>query len=466
MVDFARYNPPGVYTQEIPGPQLGVSSAAAPRAVGIVGQGAGYLLDQETLTLAGTTSVALRRAGVSTSSVVVTNVNGTETYEVTTDYTVSVTAPGGAGTNDDIMSITRVASGSIPDGATVSVGYRYTDVEYFQPKVLYTYAEVVERYGPGFISDSSGIEARSSDVTLAAHYAILNGASRLVVVAAESSSTEDFSKALDKLNDYPDVAIIVPAASAQIVGTFTAAHVIAASGNKSERRAILGFDGTSTPVPSSERISTASSIKSDRVMVTSPDTVQIAGRNGQPVAVPGWTLAAALAGRTVSQNVAIPLTRKTLYGFLDIPGRASEAEKTQESQNGICVVEKTLQGAIRVRHGVTTDPTSVTSREWSITGQRDEQVWRIRESLDNDGLIGSIITDTTLINVKATAAAALESLVMENVIRDYQGLQVRQLVNQPDVVEVRYEWRANAPLNYIIATFSLDLTSGTVAAQA
>lgn len=457
MVDFTSYNPPGVYSQEQIGPQLGITSGS-PRAIGIVGAGAGYVLDQETITLTGTTEVRLRRAGVDLDSVVVKNLAGNVTYD-SADYSVDVVVAGSSQNTGDIVAISRESDSSIPSGSAVTVSYEYTDSKYFDPQIVYSFAEVVDRYGTAYSNDG---QVLTSKITLAAQYAFLNGASRLITVATDGDGVEDFTAALNKLNDYPDIAIVVPATDARAVGTFVLSHVVTNSQNKFERRAILGFDGTTTEVASAERMSTAGSVKSDRLMLVSPDTAIVADRRGQAQYVPGWTFAAALAGRSVSQNISIPLTRKALYGFSDVPGRISESQKTQESQAGLCVIEKTLQGTIRVRHGVNTDTTDILSREWSITGQRDEQVWRIREQLDNDELIGSIITDTTLINVKATAAAALEALVMDGSIRNYQNLQVRQLISQPDVIEVRYEWRPNAPLNYIIASFSLDLTGGSV----
>ena len=66
------------------------------------------------------------------------------------------------------------------------------------------------------------------------------------------------------------------------------------------------------------------------------------------------------------------------------------------------VVERTRRQLIQVRHGVTTNPTDLLTREWSIIGQQDVMVYRIRDYLDADGLIGQPIYDTTLIQVKAS----------------------------------------------------------------
>jgi len=76
-----------------------------------------------------------------------------------------------------------------------------------------------------------------------------------------------------------------------------------------------------------------------------------------------------------------------------------------------------------------------------------------------------MINDLTLVNIKASANAALESLVRDGVIRDFQGLQVRQLQATPDVVEVKFEWQASMPLNYIVVKYSINTSSGDISAS-
>lgn len=474
MVNFSRYNPPGVYSEETPGPQLGTNSGT-PQCVAIVGEGSNIMWDQETFSMVGQEAVQLRRSGVNVASIIVANATITFTAQVTStngegettivtagDYIVTPVT----GTNGQaVVNIARVDGARIKDGESVTVTYSYLDNTYYDVRTLYTYSDIVDLYGAALKSTSNG-DVINSPLTLAAQYAILNGASQLVTVAVKPTgengvaNTQDYQAALDKISDHPDVSLVCTTMDATAIGTFVAAHVNANSKSKFERRAIIGFDGTKTAVSSSARISTAQTIKHPRVMVTSPDVIQLIGPSSGSVNVPGWTMAAALAGYTISHNVSTPLTRKTLLGFSDLPEKASESQKTAESQGGLCVIEKTVQGAIRVRHGVSSDPTDIVSREWSITGQRDEQILRMRNSLDNNNIIGSIITDTTLVNVKATASGTLEALVSDGTIRGYSGLQVRQLITEPDVIEIRYAWLANAPLNYVVVSFSLNLTTG------
>jgi hypothetical protein len=80
-------------------------------------------------------------------------------------------------------------------------------------------------------------------------------------------------------------------------------------------------------------------------------------------------------------------------------------------------------------------------------------------------LIGQPIYDYTLVNVKASAEAALQSLIRDGLIVDYTGLTCRQLITNPDVLEVSFSWRPAFPLNYIVVTFGISLTSGSVTSR-
>jgi hypothetical protein len=176
----------------------------------------------------------------------------------------------------------------------------------------------------------------------------------------------------------------------------------------------------------------------------------------------GQYMACSLAGLTVSMSYAMPLTRKTVSGWIGIGELEQEGQKNLESQNGLLVIEKTRTQKIQVRHGVTTDPTDMLHREWSIIGQQDAMCYRLRDYLESDNLIGQPIYPFTLINVKGSADAALQSLIRDGLIVDYTGLKVRQLATNPDVLEVSFAWLPAFPLNYVVCSFAVSLTTGNL----
>ena len=370
-----------------------------------------------------------------------------------------------AGTDDDLYTISRVVDGHIHSGDIVQVQYQYTDPDYHKVYTFYDYDDIRDMYGEPF--DAAG--NIQSELTLCCKFAFTNGASTCLTCAVDPSipggeNMADYADALDKFRDEPQIAIIVPANGAQPLQALVKQHVEAQSNNRYERRAIIGMDGSARPIPTATRIDNAMRIAdTNRIALVSPSRFfYYAPELNRQIILGGQYMAAALAGLSVSMIAAMPLTHKNPEGFVEPAEFQREGEKSNESNNGLMVIERTRRNLIQVRHGVTVNPTDLLTREWSIIGQQDVMVYRIRDYLDADGLIGMPIYDTTLIQVKASAESALVSLVRDEVIRNYQNLKVRQLATLPDVLEVRYEWLPAYPLNYIVVRYSVAVLTGDI----
>lgn len=570
--DFSRYRPPGVYTEPVPGPQIGINSTA-PTGVALLGIARGYRTLVESLvinadeeavtttqliTLTGTptgnwgvnfagqptanipvdaseatveaalialanvpvggvtvegddggpwlvtftgelegesqplftkiitgltggdvvisktdlgvpaVNRTLSQKGIITDSIEVRNPITGAVYALGTDYTVfRVNAGPDAVTNtrDDLYTIKRVIDGGHIDVTdTIQISYRYTDPDYFSPQLFYDYDDVRDAYGEPF--DAAGNIV--SELTLGAKFAFLNGAFIIVTVAVDpanpsSPTVGDYNTALQKLTDHPYVAVIVPCTGAQPLFQLVQEHVKAQSENRFERRAILGRDGSVTSVASSQRIIDAQTLTDERIAMVCPTAfTYFSAELNREISLGGQFMAAALAGITVKYNPAMPLTRKVIDGWTGVVEQEQEGQKNLETQNGLLVVEKTRRQLMQVRHGVTTNPTSLLTREWSIRGQADSMVYRLRDYLEADDLIGQPILPITMINTKASAEAALQSLIRDSIIRDYLGLKVRQLKKNPDVLEVSYSWLPAFPLNYILVRYAVTLSTGDV----
>jgi hypothetical protein len=363
-----------------------------------------------------------------------------------------------------IKRINRGAEVGIQEGDVVSITYRYTDPNYFDVYALYDYDDVRDRYGDPFDADGQ----IQSEVTLAAKMAFTNGASVVLTCAVDPADPDnptigDYQDALEKFRNEEQIAIIVPGTGDPDIFPLVSLHVSQESEKKFERRAVVGVDGSSTIVATSPRIELAQSLSNQRVAMVSPSRFNyFSPELNRTIQLGGQYMAAAVAGKSASLAPAMPLTRKTIAGFNGPAENLREGEKDLESQNGLMVVERTRRNQVQIRHGVTTNSNDLLTREWSIIGQQDVMVYRIRDYLDNDGLIGMPIYDTTLIQVKASAESALVSLVRDGVIVGYQNLKVRQIATQPDVIEVRYEWRPAYPLNYILVRYSVAVETGDV----
>lgn len=475
MVDFSKYQAPGLYTEAVPGPQLSVQ-ASTPTAVGIFGTAVGYRQQVESLvidpdtqnedtTFSPAVNRTLREAGIRPDTVVVRNPNSGEAYTINTDYTIKLVSGGqsASSTRDDLYTIQRVIDGGhIDQGDTVEVSYNFTDTDYFNAHLFYDYDDVRDAYGTPF--DAAG--NIQSELSLAVNLAFNNGAQQVVCVAVDpvdkaNATLADYQTALDTLKDEENISVIVPATGIQAIQGLVQSHVVQQSNNRFERRAIIGRDGAGAAVTSAQLISDANSLSDSRIAVVSPATMKyFAPELNKEIVIGGQFLAAAAAGVSVAQLPSTPLTRKQIRGFTDVGTKGQQGQLNLESQNGLMVVERTRQGAVRIRHGVTTNAGDTLVREWNVIGQQDAMVYRLRAYLDGDQLIGGIIDDLTLTNVKASADAALQSLVTDRIIRGYADLKVRQLGTQPDVVEIRYAWQPSLPLNYIVVRYSVSISTG------
>ena len=481
-IDFTRYQTPGIYTEAVAGPQLSVSSSV-PTAVAIFGMSVGFKTFRESLQInpdsdpstpainrAFTQQGIITTAGAETGTDTLQVINPTTgvTYVKGTDYTVIRLTVGQdllAGTRDDLYTISRVIDGGhINPGDVVQVLYNYTDPLYHEVYVLYDYDDVRDFYGEPF--DANG--NIQSELTLACKFAFTNGASSVLTCAVDPANPAvptmgDYSNALDKFLDESQIAIVVPATGAQPIQALVQQHVLAQSNNRYERRGVIGMDGSVTPVPTTQRVLNAEFLTEQRIALISPSGfTYFAPELNNTITLGGQYMAAAVAGLSVSLIAAMPLTRKNVLGFSGPAEIQRDGEKSNESANGLMVVELTRRNLVQVRHGVTTNPTDLLTREWSIIGQQDVMVYRIRDFLDADGLIGMPIYDTTLIQVKASAEAALVYLVSDAIIVGYQNLKVRQIAITPDVVEVRFEWLPAYPLNYIVVRYSVAVMTGDV----
>ena len=474
IIDFSRYLPPGIYTNPIAGPQLGINTAL-PTAIGIFGTTIGFrhfieslLINPDTNDTTPAINRTLAQAGIDTSSIIVTNPNSGQIYTLNTDYTV-VNTGGLNGSNDALYTLSRVISGHISPGNTVQIQYHYTNAAYFNPYTFYDYADVVTAYGAPFNTTTGAIQ---SELTLAAKFAFLNGAYQIVCVAVNPANPAaptvgDYYNALNGFYDQALIAIIVCAnGSMQPLQQLIQEHVDQQSANRFERVAIIGMDGTVTPVPSSQRILNAEELFDERIVLLSPDRfTYYSPELNNSIVLGGQFMAATLAGMAMNMSWAQPLTRKIITGWTNVPEIMLDGLKSFESSNGLMVIEMAPPNGQRiwVRHGVTTDNADLLHREWSIIRQQDAMVYTLRAYLNDANLIGQPIYPYTLINVKASVEAGLQSLIVNSLIVDYTGLTVRQLLTNPDVLEVRFSWLPAFPLNYIVLTFGISLTTGSIA---
>jgi hypothetical protein len=500
ITDFSRYHPPGVYTNPQRGPQLSVNSTL-PNAVALFGASVGYRSNVESVQIeadtqngtVATPTRVLAHSGIVTDSsdadsalnpvpFMVKRISTGFVYQQGSDYEV-VLDSGTQGSSQATYRIKRIIDGDIAPGEVVQVSYRYTDEEYFTPQTFYDYDDVRRWYGDPYNTSEYAVNGVAkgnilSELTLAAKFAFLNGAYEVVTVAVDFSSATTpvaaYENALELLQDRDNIAIVVPCGGGLEVAALVKTHIKQQSENRFERRAIIGVDGSNDTlrIHKEQRLQLAATLRSDgggeRVALVSPDRfAYYSPEVNREVTVGGQYMAASLAGMAVKLSYAQPLTHKAITGWTKVltPPSYREGDKNDESKGGVMVVEKTRSQKIWVRHGVTVDNSELLYREWNITGQQDAMVYRLRDYLENANLIGQPIYDYTLVNVKAAAEGALQSLLRDGLMVNYTGLKARQLLTNPDVIEVGFSWLPAFPLNYIVVSFAVSLTTGNINSQ-
>lgn len=474
MPDFTTsYKPPGVYVEEEITPLVSVVGNR-PAVVGIVGPSVGYREHTEDVVLTGTAAVTLTKLGV----------NILEGFEVAAaDGTVypgsayTLTAAGGADadiatTTDNTTTIARNGT-TIPDGATVYLRYRYADENFHSPFRAQDYDDVKDAFGEPLNLATGEI---ISPLSMAAKVAFENGANEVVLVSttgdADAATRSELQVALAKLNAVSDVSLVVslpvavtgtPSAIGDTVnvGTDLRTHVENAADDGNFRLGIIGWEKDVTVDP----LVAAAAFDSQRVVFAWPNKLDYYnGFTNTTIEVAGYYLAAAYAGRFAAMPVQMPLTKKNIRGFAGIPASVlqdmTKAQMNTWSEGGIAVTEISQLGTMQVRHGTTTDRSTVNTREASLVRARDTLVNLIQRTTENAGVIGTPIDETTPIRVKGIVQGALETAVLTDVIVSYQDLKARQRTSNPTVIEVKFQYIPAYPLNYIVIAFSINALTG------
>ena len=480
MVDFrSGYVPPGVY---VSADTSAVASAvgATPTVICLVGPGLGYQTYIDHIIFANTTdSQLLTQNGINQNSIVVTSTDAgvTTTYDLTDDYTLTATD---SSAPDSATTIAIVSSGSIVPGTQIDIAYRYADNNYYGLNQFSDFTSFTNVYGTPFNPSTGAIQ---SPISLAAQIAFENGANVIYGIAPNNlgSLSDQYRAAYDLSANNYDINLMVPvwplgttagypvdlnSVSPYVSGLVS--HLNDADSAGFPRNAIVGlsdsFDKTVTP----DQVSTLFDFR--RVVLVWPNrlnyynsilnTTQVIG---------GQYLAAAAAGILANNITAQGLTRRQVYSLAsiaaDIVQQQTTANKNSWSSRGVCVLEANRQSQLVFRHGVTTDPTSVTSREFSIVRCQDELFNEVQQSLESAQLIGTPITANTPLNVKSIIAGALETALSNSTIQGYTGLAVRQQAlpnGDPTVIECVFAYQPTYPLNYITVSFTFDLSTGDI----
>lgn len=177
-----------------------------------------------------------------------------------------------------------------------------------------------------------------------------------------------------------------------------------------------------------------------RFVLVMPDIAEVSS-GGTQAEVPGYFLAAAVAGLISGSSPAQGFTNFPFAGFVGLKNSNfffSEFQMDVIAAGGVFLFIQDSQGApVKPRHQLTTDVTSIEKRELSINKADDYVAKFIRAQVR--GLIGiNNITDIFMNNIlKPQTNGIIENLVGERIIgRNTQILRMEQSASKPDTIEV------------------------------
>jgi hypothetical protein len=353
----------------------------------------------------------------------------------------------------------------IDDGDTIVIQYNYADVNYWKPTIFSDFNDVVDKYGDAF--DETG--NINSELSFAAKLSILNGASSLVAVAVPpSATTSDYEDALLKLEDDEDGQLLIPLTGDTNVFSLVQAHIAKMKLRNIFKTTILGMDGSSTAISKESLRSQALTLGGDSdtagdICLVSPATFSYFNSFlSVNTNIGGQYAAAALAGMHAGRSVATSLTRKQIAGLSAVKDERTTLDKNTDAASGLLVVEQiSSTGSIRVRHEITTVPSDINKREFTVALQRNNMIRRVVSALDNS-VIGQIFADSAAPGkVASIVDQSLRSLVNLGQLTAYNGLAARVSASDPTIVEVRWQYKPVYTVHYVQITFGISLTGAT-----
>jgi hypothetical protein len=196
---------------------------------------------------------------------------------------------------------------------------------------------------------------------------------------------------------------------------------------------------------------------SSRSIYMFPDQI-VRNINGTNEFLDGFYMAAAAGGfLSANQNVAIPLTNKSLTGFSILRDRVYNAQTLNSLGSVGATVLQPIVGGGRVLAGRTTSQTGfVEDEEISIMFIRDRVKETLREVVK--GYIGGVQNNATYTLIGAKVSSVMSGLISQGLITEFTGLKVEQDKVDPRQINIFVRFAPSFPINYIF----IDIEVGVI----
>jgi len=330
----------------------------------------------------------------------------------------------------------------------------------FNTRTFSNLADVVRTYGEISLENT---------LSMGAFLAFSNGATALAckqiqLDVNQTAPTEDqMVTALQEIEGEivpglsPSVVVpLMPASTALLSAISNHCDVQSSLRYRSERRAVLGCAVGTQP---RDAQALAQATGNSRVCLIYPDIANIRFTDSQGVSqsyfVGGEMIAVAVAMATSNPALdsATPWTNRSVNGFTDLGRILDDVDANTTANAGITVLKQTPQG-IQVRHGLTTNMTSVLTKTPTVVQIADDVHLRVRNLCNR--YIGQKFVPNTISQIEGRVNGLFKQLVRDQIISTYTGLTVATDPNDPTGLLVDVFYKPVYPLLYIQFTFTVQ----------
>lgn len=303
------------------------------------------------------------------------------------------------------------------------------------------------------IEQKHGNASLENTLSLAASFAFLNGAERVLACQADNSGedptwTQAFVS-LEKEEGY----YLVPVPIDNYVEIVAAAkqHVIKMSSVKQRKERVL-VAGETADLTQEDIDLLRDTFRA--LFLTPLEATTII--SGETTILDGRYLAAAASGKMSSfANIALSLTRKELLGFSIAKKHVlPDLESEGITDQGIILTRPRSGQSVQVfRATTTTDSQVIEEVEPSIVRISDFIAKNIRKELSSR-FVGRVIVPTVLAELTRAIEAFLKKTIQQGLLTTFANLTVKPDLVEPRQVNVTFQAEPVFPLNKIVIRFS------------
>jgi hypothetical protein len=313
-----------------------------------------------------------------------------------------------------------------------------------------------------------------SPLSLAAYIAFQNGTGAIALkqIPLEAGQTEptpaQFAVALSETEGqiaddlFPSVIVpLIPASSQLLLDLSSHCDLQSSIRYRAERTAIVGVAAGTIP---QEAASLALGVRNARVRLVYPDIASISVTNltgvSQTFIIDGRYLAVATACATTRSTVdaATPWTNTVVQGFGGLLRTLDAVDANKTANSGVTIIHQQA-GEIKIRHGLTTDMSSILTQVPTVVQIADFVHVSARDLLNP--FIGLKYLPSVTGQIEGRVNQLFKNLVSQQIIDSYANLSVTTDPSDPTSLLVNVYYKPVFPLLYIQFTFNITSAIAT-----